>query len=102
MTRPLIYDAKFNTEEEITQAMAWLSFLDSKSTYFVKESIFSPNSAVGKPLHLDIVTINKTRPNCARVKEAVGPKEGDGCEEVEVDVPQLEAPLIRIGRHLKK
>lgn len=36
------------------------------------------------------------------IEEAVGPKEGDGCEEVEVDVPQLEAHLITIGRHLKK
>jgi len=71
MTRPLIYDAKFNTEEEITQAMAWISFLDSKPTYFVKESMFSPTSAVGKPLHLDIATINKTRPNCAKVKVQV-------------------------------
>lgn len=25
-------------------------------------------SAVGKPLHLDMATINKTRPSCARVK----------------------------------
>lgn len=28
-------------------------------------------SAVGKPLHLDMATINKTRPSCARVKVQV-------------------------------
>ncbi|XP_060202164.1 uncharacterized protein LOC132630616 [Lycium barbarum] len=37
-------------------------------TYFVKESSFTLASAVGKPLLLDMATINKTRPNCARVK----------------------------------
>lgn len=51
---------KFNIEEETTQAMAWISFPDLKPTYFVKESIFSLASAVGKPLHLDMATINKT------------------------------------------
>ncbi|KAH0645059.1 hypothetical protein KY284_032943 [Solanum tuberosum] len=44
--RPLIYDAKFKVEEETTQA-------------------------IGKPLHLDMTTINKTRPSCARVKVQV-------------------------------
>ncbi|KAH0765246.1 hypothetical protein KY285_001117 [Solanum tuberosum] len=68
MMRPIIYDAKFNTQEETTHAMAWISFPDSKPTYFVKESIFSLVSGVGKPVHLDMTTINKTRPSCARVK----------------------------------
>ncbi|KAH0748396.1 hypothetical protein KY290_027628 [Solanum tuberosum] len=52
--------------------MAWISFPDLKPTYFVKESIFSNlASAVGKPLHLDMATINKTRPSCAMVKVKV-------------------------------
>ncbi|KAG5571800.1 hypothetical protein H5410_061566 [Solanum commersonii] len=42
------------------QTMTWISFLDLKVTFFVKESIFSLASAVGKPLQLDMVTINKT------------------------------------------
>lgn len=71
MMRPLIYDAKFNIEEETTQAMAWISFPDLKPTYFVKESIFSLASAVGKPLLLYMATINKTRSSCARVKVQV-------------------------------
>ncbi|KAH0778711.1 hypothetical protein KY290_005138 [Solanum tuberosum] len=69
--RPLIYDAKFRVDEKMTQAMAWISFPSLKSTYFVKEALFSIASAIGKPLHLDQATINKTRPSCARVKVQV-------------------------------
>ncbi|KAG5589888.1 hypothetical protein H5410_040402 [Solanum commersonii] len=69
--RPLIYDDKFNVDAETTQAMAWISFPDLKPIFFVKESIFSLAHAFGKPLHLDSATINKTRPNCARVKVQV-------------------------------
>ncbi|KAG5611139.1 hypothetical protein H5410_022420 [Solanum commersonii] len=61
--RPLIYDAKFKVDDETTQAIAWISFTDLKPTYFVKESLFSLALAVGKPLHLDMATINKTRPS---------------------------------------
>ncbi|KAG5600016.1 hypothetical protein H5410_031386 [Solanum commersonii] len=71
MMRPLIYDAKFSVEEETTQAMAWISFPDLKPTFFVKESIFSMASVVGKPLQLDMAIINKTRPSCTRVKVQV-------------------------------
>jgi len=69
--RPLIYDEKFQAAEETTQALAWISFPDLKPTYFVKESIFSLATTVGKPLQLDMATINKTRPSCARVKVQV-------------------------------
>lgn len=66
--RPLIYDAKFKVGEETPIAMAWISFPNLLPTYFVKEYLFSLASAVGKILHLDMATINKTRPSCARVK----------------------------------
>ncbi|KAG5609471.1 hypothetical protein H5410_020752 [Solanum commersonii] len=36
-----------------------------------KEAIFSLVAAVGKPLQVDMATINKTRPSCARVKVEV-------------------------------
>lgn len=36
--------------------------------YFVKECIFSLASAVGKLVQLNLATINRTRPSCARVK----------------------------------
>lgn len=67
----LIYDAKFKACEESPKAMAWISFPSLLPTHFVKECLFSLASAVGKPLHLDMVTINKTRPSCARVKVLV-------------------------------
>ncbi|KAG5604960.1 hypothetical protein H5410_026452 [Solanum commersonii] len=51
--------------------MAWISFPDLKPTYFVKETLFSLASAVGKLLHLDMATINKNRPSYARVKAQV-------------------------------
>lgn len=66
--RQLIYDVKFKAGEETTLAMAWISFPNLLPTYFVKECLFSLASAVVKPLHLDMATINKTRPSCARVK----------------------------------
>lgn len=69
--RTLIYDARFRVDEETTQAMAWISFPDLKPTFFVKESIFSLASAIGKPIHLDMATINKTRPSFARIKVQV-------------------------------
>lgn len=71
LMRHLIYDAKFNVEEETTQAMTWISFPDLKSMFFVKESICFLASTVGKPIHLDLATINKTHPTCARIKVQV-------------------------------
>lgn len=93
MMRPLIYDAKFNAEEETTQAMAWISFPKLRPTFFVKESIFSLASAVGKPLRLDVATINKIRPSCARVKVQV---------DLLADLPkviELEVRNMRIQIH---
>ncbi|MCD7456052.1 hypothetical protein HAX54_030526 [Datura stramonium] len=55
-------------EEETTQAMTWILFPKLLPTFFVKESLFTLAFVVGKPLHLDIATINKTRPSCAMVK----------------------------------
>uniref|UniRef100_M1B2P1 DUF4283 domain-containing protein n=1 Tax=Solanum tuberosum TaxID=4113 RepID=M1B2P1_SOLTU len=69
--RSLIYDAKFKVAEETTQAMAWISFPNLLPTFFVKEVLFSLASTVGKPLQLDMATINKTKPSCARVKVQV-------------------------------
>lgn len=83
--RPLIYDAKFKIEEETTQAIAWISFPDLKPTFFVKEALFSLASAAGKPKHLDSATINKTRPNCTRVKVQVNLL-ADLPEYVEVEI----------------
>lgn len=51
--------------------MAWISFPTLPPTFFMKESLFSLVSVVGKPLHIDLATQNKTRPICARVKVKV-------------------------------
>lgn len=69
--RTLIYDYKFKVEEETPKDMAWISFPNLLPTCFVKECLFSLAYAVGKPIHLDLATINKTRPSCARVKVLV-------------------------------
>ncbi|KAH0705479.1 hypothetical protein KY289_010555 [Solanum tuberosum] len=69
--RPFIYDANFKASEETTKATTWISFPDLLPTFFVKEVLFSFASVVGKPLQLDLATINKTRPSCARVKVQV-------------------------------
>ncbi|KAM3361126.1 hypothetical protein P3S68_015980 [Capsicum galapagoense] len=65
------YDVNFKTNKETTQAMAWILFPNLKPTYFVKESLFSLAAAVGKPIYLDMSTVNKTRPSCARVRVQV-------------------------------
>lgn len=66
--RPLIYDSKFKIDKETTMALAWISFPNLLPTFFVKVCLFSLAAAVGTPFHLDMATINKTRPSCARVK----------------------------------
>lgn len=66
--RTLIYDAKFKAGEETPKAIAWILFPSLLPTYFFKECLLSLASSVGKPLHLDMATINKTRTSCARVK----------------------------------
>ncbi|XP_070050233.1 uncharacterized protein [Nicotiana tomentosiformis] len=48
--------------------MAWISFPGLLPTFFVKETLFSLATAVGRPVCLDAATTNKTRPSCARVK----------------------------------
>ncbi|KAH0696399.1 hypothetical protein KY290_013766 [Solanum tuberosum] len=69
--RPFIYDANFKAGEETTKATIWISFPDLLPTFFVKEVLFSLTSVVGKPLQLELATIKKTRPSCARVKVQV-------------------------------
>lgn len=63
-----------NSKQERKHQWPWLGF-HFQACYllvFVKECIFSLASAVGKPMHLDMATINKTRLSCARVKVLVG------------------------------
>lgn len=69
--RTLIYDSKFKACEETPKVIAWILFPSLLPTFFVKGCLFSLASAVGKPLKLDMATINKTRPSCARVKVLV-------------------------------
>ncbi|KAH0698548.1 hypothetical protein KY284_012763 [Solanum tuberosum] len=74
--------------------MAWISFRDLRTTFFVKESLFSLASAIWKPIHLDMATINKTRPSCARVKVQV---------DLLVDLPkfvelEIEDPISQSSR----
>lgn len=66
--RPFIYDANFMPKEETSKVATWISFPDLLPTFFVKEVLFLLASAVGKPLHLNSATINKTHPSCSRVK----------------------------------
>ncbi|KAH0638023.1 hypothetical protein KY289_037938 [Solanum tuberosum] len=65
--------------------MAWISFPNLLPTFLVKESLFSLASAVGNPVQLDLATINKTRPSCARVKVLVDLK-GNFPKSVMIDI----------------
>lgn len=53
---------------ETTITVAWISL---PPNFFGKETIFSIASAVEKSLQVDLVTTNKIRPSCARVKVEV-------------------------------
>ncbi|WMV12948.1 hypothetical protein MTR67_006333 [Solanum verrucosum] len=66
--RHFIYDANFKVSEETSHATTWISFPDLLPTFFVEKVLLSLASVVRKPLQLDLATINKTRPSCARVK----------------------------------
>ncbi|KAG5630600.1 hypothetical protein H5410_002317 [Solanum commersonii] len=59
--RPLIYDDKFKIEEGTSQAMAWISFLDLKPTFFMKDR---KTNSFG-------FDNGKTRHSCAKVKVQV-------------------------------
>ncbi|KAK6773948.1 hypothetical protein RDI58_029187 [Solanum bulbocastanum] len=83
--RILMYDARFKVNEETTKDQAWISFPNLLPTYFVKECLLSLASAVGKPMQLDLATINKTRPSCARVKVLVDLK-GDFPKSITMDM----------------
>ncbi|XP_070057700.1 uncharacterized protein [Nicotiana tomentosiformis] len=51
--------------------IAWISFPGLLPTFFVKETLFSLATSVGRPVCLDTATTNKTTPSCARVKVLV-------------------------------
>ncbi|KAG5610643.1 hypothetical protein H5410_021924 [Solanum commersonii] len=63
--------AHFNLEEETTIALAWVSYLSLSANFFVKESLFTMAKAVGKPLHVVMATISKSRPSFVMVKVEV-------------------------------
>ncbi|WMV07384.1 hypothetical protein MTR67_000769 [Solanum verrucosum] len=69
--RTLKWDPLFNPEEETSTAIAWISFPSLPPNFFGKETVFSLAAAVGKPLQVNMVTKNHTRPSCARVKVEV-------------------------------
>ncbi|KAH0696108.1 hypothetical protein KY290_015812 [Solanum tuberosum] len=78
------WDPMFNSEEETSTAIAWISFPSLPPNFFGKEVVFSLSVAVGKPLQVDMATRNQTRPSCARVK-------------VEVDLLREFPKCIKIG-----
>lgn len=49
----------------------WISFLDLLPTFLDEESLFSIAVIVGRPIHLDMATNDKTRPSCIKVKVQV-------------------------------
>ncbi|KAG5616665.1 hypothetical protein H5410_016489 [Solanum commersonii] len=69
--RTLKWDPMFDPKEETSIAIAWISFPSLPPNFFGKEAIFSLAATVGKPLQVDMVTLNNTRPSCARVKVEV-------------------------------
>ncbi|KAH0712101.1 hypothetical protein KY289_008060 [Solanum tuberosum] len=82
--RTLKWEPWFNSDEETTTTLAWISFPALPSNFFVKESLFKIAKAVGKPLHVDMATKNKSRSSCAKVK-------------VEVDLLRDFPKLINVG-----
>jgi len=86
--RTLKWDPLFNSEEETSTSIAWISFPSLPPNFFGKEAVFSLAAAVGKPLQVDMATKNQTRPSCARVK-------------VEVDLLREFPKRIKIGMRMQ-
>lgn len=75
----------FDLEEETSVAIAWISFPALPPNLFGKEAIFSLTASFGKPLHVDMKTLNKTRYSCVRVNVEVNLKgEFPTCINIEV------------------
>ncbi|WMV10680.1 hypothetical protein MTR67_004065 [Solanum verrucosum] len=58
----------YNPTEETTLAVVWISLPNLSPDLFVKKSLLSIASAVGKPIAIDKATQIKSRPSTARVK----------------------------------
>lgn len=58
----------FNPREETSRAVVWISMPELPANFFTKKSLMSIASVVGKPLAVDKVTQDRTRPSTARVK----------------------------------
>ncbi|KAG5623567.1 hypothetical protein H5410_008785 [Solanum commersonii] len=58
----------YNPKEETTLAVVWISLPNLSPDLFVKKSLLSIASAVGKPIAIDKATQIKSRPSTARVK----------------------------------
>lgn len=66
--RTLIYNSWFKVDVETTQVLTRISFPSFLPTFFAKETLFSLASIVAEPLQIDMATMNRTCPSCARVK----------------------------------
>ncbi|KAG5624938.1 hypothetical protein H5410_010156 [Solanum commersonii] len=86
--RHVLIRATLLEDYETTIAIAWISFPSLPPIFFGKEAVFSLAAAVGKPLQVDMATMNQTRPSCARVK-------------VEVDLLREFPKRIKIGMRMK-
>ncbi|KAG5600133.1 hypothetical protein H5410_031503 [Solanum commersonii] len=54
----LKWDPIFDSEEETSKAISWISFPSLPPNFFGKEIVFSLAAAIGKPLHVDMATKN--------------------------------------------
>ncbi|KAG5579777.1 hypothetical protein H5410_050404 [Solanum commersonii] len=67
--RILKWKSNFDLEEDTTTAIVWISLSTLPPNFLGKEPVFSmAATTVGKPLHVDMITLNKTHPSCTRVK----------------------------------
>ncbi|KAK4338774.1 hypothetical protein RND71_040236 [Anisodus tanguticus] len=57
----------FDSEEETSLVVTWISLPGLPPTYFGEAQLFSI-AAAGRPLAIDVATKNKTRPSCARLQ----------------------------------
>lgn len=62
-----MWDPLFNPEDT-SMTIACISFPSQRPNFFGKETIFSLDAAVKKPLQVDMATKNQTRPSCARIR----------------------------------
>lgn len=81
-------------------AIAWISFPVLSPNIFWKKVIFFLVAAMGKPPQVDMATLSKTRPSCARAKVKVDLK-GEFSTRINMGVRKRNGEMVEKQVNIK-